>query len=509
MVLAVPRRSELPREAQTAFAQGDYRQAEEKLRALCRQEPYESAWRLELASVLIAKVEFDAAKQELEEAIRLAGGNTAVTRAVALAYFRMLRYEDAKRLLQPAAAAGNEESLLGLVQVLEREGSYAEAAEWVQRALAGRSPNPEFRYLEALLMNRQDQNEEAETQSRALVESVSETRVEVRYKAAYLLAGILDRSQRYAEAAEVLGKAKQEVAAFPATKELLRQQRDRVARFRELASMVRPEEICRWREEMNGDSLAFRPAALMGHPRSGTTLLEHRLEGHEGVVALEETNAFDGGALGAAGFRRSELLYAFYPRFAEMVKNARRHYGLAAAALHGMPLSHDNLVIDKNPAQLMQLALWLRVFPELRLLVALRDPRDVVISSYFLYLPANPASVQFLDWETTARHYSEFMQLWLKMRAVLPPDCWLECRYEDMVTDAEAETARVAGFLGISGEKKEPGTPSATVHSPNYATATRPVHSKSVARWQHYADHLKSGTRFLEPFMADFGYRAG
>jgi Flp pilus assembly protein TadD len=509
MVRVAANRAHHAREAQAAFAQGDYRKAEEAFRALCRHEPYESAWRLELASVLIAMIEFDAAKRELEEAIRVAGGNTAVTRAVALAYFRMLRYADAKHLLEPAAAAGNEDSLLGLVQVLEREGRYEEAAQWLHLALKIHSPNPEFRYLEALVLSRRGQNEEAETRSRELVEPSSTMPVQIRYKAAYLLAGILDRSKRYAEAAAVLSKAKQETAAFAGIKDLMKQQRFRVARFREMASKVRPEEIRRWREEMEGDALSFRPAALMGHPRSGTTLLEHRLERHENVVALEETNAFDGGAMGAAGFKREELLSALYSRAAEQVNDARHRYGRAASALHGSPLSPGSLVVDKNPSQLMQLALWLRVFPELRLLVAVRDPRDVVISSYFLYLPANPASAQFLDWETTARHYAEFTQLWLKMREVLPPECWLECRYEDMVANAEAETARVAAFLGISGEKKEPGKPSATVHSPNYATATRPVHSKSVARWQHYAEHLKSGIKLLEPFVTEFGYQVG
>jgi tetratricopeptide (TPR) repeat protein len=509
MALAASNQLQLPRDAQTAYSDGDYCRAEELFRKLCREQPYKTEWRLELASVLIAKVEFAAAERLLEEAKTLAGGNTEVTRQVALAYFRMLRYELAKRLLEPAAATGNEESLKGLVQVLEREGSYAEAAQWVERALKGRSPDPEFRYLEALVLSRQGKNDEAETRSRLVIDSSPALPVEVRYRAAYLLAGILDRSQRYAEAATVLGKAKQEAAAFPGIKNLIKQQRFRLAGFRELASKVRPEEIRRWREEMEGDALGFRPAALMGHPRSGTTLLEHRLEQHDGVVALEETNAFDGGALGAAGFKRDAPYGALYPRATEQIKDARRRYGLAAATLHGAPLSPGNLVIDKNPSQLMQLALWLRVFPELRLLVAVRDPRDVVISSYFLYLPANPASAQFLNWETTARHYAEFMQLWLKMRDLLPPDCWLQCRYEDVVADAASETARVAAFLGIAGEQKEPGTPSATVHSPNYATATRPVHSKSVGRWQHYAEHLKSGAKLMEPFITEFGYPAG
>ena len=496
------------REAQTAFAEGDYCRSEELFRALCRKEAYEPAWRLELASVLIAKIEFASAAEVLDEAIAIAGANTAVTRAVALAHFRLLRYADAKRLLEPAAAAGNEESLLGLVQVLEREGSYGEAASWVDRALQGRSPNAEFRYLEALLLNRQDKNDAAESRLRGIADDSAKMPLEVRFKAAHLLAGILDRSQRYAEAAAVLGNAKREVAAQAYIKNMQKQHRSHVTAWRELVSMLRADDIRRWREEMDGVALGIRPALLTGHPRSGTTLLEHRLERHEGVVALEETIAFGGGALGAAGFKRDEFYTALYPRCTERVRDARRRYARAAATLHGAELRPENVVIDKNPSQLAHVPLWLRVMPEVRLLLALRDPRDVVISSYFLYLPANATSTQFLDWEATARHYAEFMQLWLTMRPILPPDCWLECRYEEMVADAEVETARVAAFLGVSDKEKSPGKPSSTVHSPNYATATRPVHARSVARWRHYAEHLKSGAKFLQPFITEFGYEA-
>jgi tetratricopeptide (TPR) repeat protein len=508
-VTAATTRSQLPREAQAAFAAGDYCRSEELFRALCREQPYEPNWRLELASVLIAKIEFAAAQEALDEALAVAGGNTAVTRAVALASFRMLRYEDAKRLLEPAAAVGNEESLLGLVQVLEREGDYEEAAVWVDRALQDRSPNPEFRYLDALVLSRRDLNDEAENRLRAIVGESSTVPLQVRFKAAHLLAGILDRSGRYAEAAEVLGEAKREIAAQPNVKNMQKQHRSQVAAWRELAAMVRPEEIRRWREEMEGVPLGFRPALLTGHPRSGTTLLEHRLERQASVAALEETNAFAGGALGAAGFKRDEFFTALYPRSTERVKDARRRFARAAATLHGAALLPENLVIDKNPSLLTHLPLWLRVMPEVRILLALRDPRDVVISSYFLYLPANATSVQFLDWEATARHYAEFMQLWLKLRDLLPPECWLECRYEDMVADADAETARVAAFLGVAGEENEAVKPSATRHSPNYATATRPVHAKSVARWRHYEEHLNSGAKLLQPFITEFGYQAG
>ena len=64
-------------------------------------------------------------------------------------------------------------------------------------------------------------------------------------------------------------------------------------------------------------------------------------------------------------------------------------------------------------------------------------------------------------------------------------------------------------FLGVAGGETETDKPSAAMHSPNYATATRPVHAKSVSRWRHYEERLKSGAKFLHPFITEFGYQAG
>ena len=163
-------------------------------------------------------------------------------------------------------------------------------------------------------------------------------------------------------------------------------------------------------------------------------------------------------------------------------------------------------MVDKNPSQLVNLPLWLRLLPELRVLVALRDPRDVVVSSYFFDLPPNATSVQFLDWESTARHYATFMDLWRQMKDRLPAGCWMESRYEDIVSDTAGETARVAGFLGLSTVEKSSGDSSVTLHSPNYATASQPVHARSVGRWRNYEESLRETGKTLEPLVRLFGY---
>ena len=57
-----------------------------------------------------------------------------------------------------------------------------------------------------------------------------------------------------------------------------------------------------------------------------------------------------------------------------------------------------------------------RFCPETRCLIALRDPRDVVISCFMQYLPLNTNSIYFLTLERAAQRYANDIGLWLKLR---------------------------------------------------------------------------------------------
>src|ERR1051326_3430620 len=82
----------------------------------------------------------------------------------------------------------------------------------------------------------------------------------------------------------------------------------------------------------------------------------------------------------------------------------RQRYLTYMQAALNEPLG-DRVHLDKNPTLTLVLPGFLRLFPESRLLIALRDPRDVVISCFMQYLPLNPNCVCFLTLERTARRY--------------------------------------------------------------------------------------------------------
>lgn len=492
-------------QAREAYHQGDYRLAERLLRALRDRDPKDPVWRLDLATVFITLIRYEEAAAELEVAAAHATHSPDLLRQVAACYFSMFRSDEARRILAPAAVAGHLPSVLGLLQVMEREGEVSETAALLDQALARHAGHPELRLLRAQVCVREGRLEDAENCARSLL--ASGLPLLLHAKAGYLLANILDRTSRPTEAAATLALIKKTLASYPAIGRLQKDFRNRLALAREVAAACPPGLPDAWRADVDDMPLSFRPSLLCGHPRSGTTVLEARLERLENVVSFDETGAFDGGALSSAGLvGRPNILRALRPGGRDLVRTARRHYERSITSLHRGPLVGSPRVVDKNPTQLVQLPLWLRLMPEIRILVALRDPRDVVVSSYFFDLPPNATSVQFLDWESTARHYAALMDLWRRQRDSLPADQWMESRYETMVADPVAETARVAGFLDLTASEKPVGQSSVAIHSPNYATASTPVHARSVGRWKQYEEHLQSSSAVLAPFLKDFGY---
>ena len=71
--------------------------------------------------------------------------------------------------------------------------------------------------------------------------------------------------------------------------------------------------------------------------------------------------------------------------------------------------------MDKNPGVNIIVPVLLRVFPETKFLIALRDPRDVVISCFMQSLTLSAASSAYLSLDGTVTHYASVMGFWLEM----------------------------------------------------------------------------------------------
>ena len=179
---------------------------------------------------------------------------------------------------------------------------------------------------------------------------------------------------------------------------------------------------------------------------------------------------------------------------------------VAAAVTGGLA---GRRVVDKLPLNLVDAGLISLLFPDARIIVALRDPRDAVLSCFMQDFRLNDAMAAFLGRASTAGLYHAVMSLWLHYRTVLALP-WMEYRYEDLVADFEGTVRDLLSFVGEPWDpvvlRYREAIPGRAISTPSYAAVTSPIHGQAVERWRRYADWLAPEAAVLAPYVAAFGY---
>ncbi len=103
--------------------------------------------------------------------------------------------------------------------------------------------------------------------------------------------------------------------------------------------------------------------------------------------------------------------------------------------------------LDKLPMNLAVLPVIHLLFPDAKFILALRDPRDVIVSCFRNHFAVNAAMYQFLSLEGAARYYDAVMTSAEVARERLPLALHV-VRYEDVVADLRGEAMRLMEFLG-------------------------------------------------------------
>jgi hypothetical protein len=243
------------------------------------------------------------------------------------------------------------------------------------------------------------------------------------------------------------------------------------------------------------------PVFLIGFPRSGTTLLDQILSSHSGIVCLEESEHF-GDALSDVITERGRAL-APGSLSEDDLARVRESYWRRVDAPTGA------IVVDKFPLNIVVLPLIKRVFPNAKIIFALRDPRDVVLSCFQQRFTINAAMAQFLELQWAGAYYDQVMGLFELCRARLGLDLH-QVRYEDVVADLRARRGGLCAFLGVGFEpamldyrstalKRDIATPSAR-------QVIEPLYKRSVERWRRYEEELRPVLPMLAPWAQRYGY---
>lgn len=459
------------------------------------------------------ELEFDRADAAFKRAEGLAAKDASMLILLGQQYHRLRRLDRAREYFERAVAAdpNSVPARLSLAEWFERERRLDEAWQCVEQCLANHPKDPQARYFRALLLHRKKRLNEAETLLRDLIRDNPQDAM-TRVSSRHLLGVVLDELGQYAEAVKMLCEAKALVRQSANLAPLERDYDRADGRRRDLLGALRAEDIRRWREESRPDAGCRPPLALLGgHPRSGTTLLEQILGAHPGIRAFDESEAFV-----QEIWNQLAPMQAPHPLSAGQLNSlslsrrqdlARRYFKSLLREAPGEP--EPQLLLDKNPSPTASLHLWLRIFPDLKVIIALRDPRDVVVSCFFQNLAVTATNVNFLSLERAARHYADLMDVWLRLRELGGFD-WIESRYEDVVASLETEGRRVTEFVGLSWDPGQAAFHESArrkfVFAPTYNEVTSPVHRRAVGRWEHYAEALAPVQERLAPYCRAFGY---
>ena len=483
---------------------GDTRAAEPLFERARKADPGNIFILNSLGGVYAANGRLAEARDALEAALRIDGNFPWALQNLGSILMEVGDRPAARHCFERALVAdpNHAESIAALADLAEKENRLEEARLLAQKAFNVAPNLPAARVVLAQLDLREGKHDAVVAAMRDLLSK--RLRPSIEATARHLLGQALEELGHYAEA----------FASFKAANDI-----DRVAsepRFRGVEVASSPAAIARLTEFMQtanpsawtkppADGLAS-PLFLVGFPRSGTTLLQQVLAGHPEVTTLDERDNFRDAhgplLLEAGAMERWNSIPG-----ANLAALRRDYWQRVEKAL---PEDRKRAVyVDKLPMNLAVLPLLHLLFPDAKIVFALRDPRDVIVSCFRSRFELNAAMIQFLSLENAARYYDAIMGLAEVARERLPLSLHV-LRYEDLVADLRGETVKLMEFLGLpwsedalnyaeTARRRAIRTPSAT-------QVIRPIYSSSIGQWRRYESQLAPVLPVLEPWVRKFGY---
>jgi tetratricopeptide (TPR) repeat protein len=380
-----------------------------------------------------------------------------------------------------ALDANHAEALGSLAALRAVAGSLDEAQALAERALA-LVPNQATASvaLGTVALAKKD-FAGAETRFRT---ALNDDQITIRARAVVhgLLADALDGQGRAAEAFEAYRFEKNEI------RKLYAQTYTNQARPREFADRIsdflRLSASGSWKSDAAPKSAPARAHVfLVGFPQSMNPQIGAALAAHPQIGLLERDVLSDLSEIyltSDTGLQRLSLL-------SEAEVEAARDTYWKRVREAGLQVE-DRVVVDSQPLNALKLPLIAKLFPDAKVVVLLRDPRDVVLSCYRGHFAVNTLNFEFLTLEGAAEFYEAVMRIVTAGREKLTLNEHV-VRFED----GDASFADLCGFIGV--EK-----------APVAATSLRPLQSESALGWRGYRDSLRFVVPQLRSWAETFGY---
>lgn len=411
--------------------------------------------------------------------------------------------ELASRDLQPDA-----ESALRMIQVQERTNRLAEARAALARLKADPRSNSlgtDLKLVEARLADREGRRQDAHDLYIEVLGSTPE--FHLRHNHLFPLAKLLDALGRHDQAFAALGEAhRSQVSYLKLTVPNAATRQGTPFRIADFGCNA--TDVAAWNTS-GAPSLEESPIFIVGFPRSGTTLLEQTLDAHPSLASMDETwflhETIDRMVDDGTGY--PERLSAMSGAQLDEMRNL--YWSRVRSKIE---LAPGQRLVDKNPLNLLALPAIRRLFPNSRILLAIRHPCDVILSCYMQHFGAPDFVLLCRDLPSLTAAYRRAFDCWYREAKILQPAA-REVRYEIFVTEFEPQVRAIADFLDLAWTDAmlEPGEHAQRkgfISAPSYSQVVQPINARSVGRWKAYEKHFAEVIPQLQSYFDRWGYDA-
>ena len=244
---------------------------------------------------------------------------------------------------------------------------------------------------------------------------------------------------------------------------------------------------------------------LVGFPRSGTTLLDTILRSHSKIKVLEEEPILLN--LRHEFFKKNNNNLTNLLKITESEKNYIRQNYFKNIILN--KLDEGKIIIDKLPLSIIEIGFIKIIFPNSKIILAMRHPCDVVTSCFFTSFKINDAMINFLQIENTISFYNSVFSLFEIYEKEINFDYTI-AKYEDIINNFSHEITCLLKFLGLEYESKIEkfhltALNRSKISTPSYNQVINPLYQSSIGRWKNYKKIGKHKSK-LNKWILKYGY---
>ncbi|MEE9493350.1 MAG: sulfotransferase [Gammaproteobacteria bacterium] len=369
-------------------------------------------------------------------------------------------------------------AILGEVSVYEKQGELSKAYQVIKPYLNNDAPLNEWIALAYGRIAPDIEGYKVVVGRLSQALSMKSVSLEGRLQLHFMLGKIHDKAEEFEEAFQHFQEGNRlkdvefDVPAFRNLIDVL------VNRFQKKSLLIASRSECK----------SHRPIFIVGMMRSGTSLVEQILSGHNKVFAAGELPYLD---------RLVRALAEDEPDITRLTTQQLNRY--AEDYLNQIHQLNDDAiyVVDKMPQNFMHLGYISLLFPGARIIHCKRSSIDTCLSCYFQNFSA--AHAYTFDLVAMGHCYLGYQKLMNYWKRVLDISIY-DVSYEQLVDNPDEEIARLLDFCGLYAA---PGCfrfyeSKRTISTASYDQVRKPIYKNSAGRWKNYAKKIEVLIKLLE-----------